>query len=252
MKINNWRRGVAAALMAAGVWIPDITYAANIPLADPGFEAFTVPVAGYAYANTYRPTSGWVDDLNSPPGYTQDDAASNWLYNAAYAEGTTRQRPSPRTGDQALHGFAHYSAQTTSAVFEANTTYTFSIWAQGDSDADGASSRVWLYLYDGSLPFSEANSLIVNRYAPDTGDFLNRAAGITAAESQSLWRQISLSHTVLPGAAEIGQPVGVAFWSAVDNALDDAALASALIPEPTGVVLVGMAGLTLWGVRRRE
>lgn len=250
MKVRNWLKSAAAALLAAGLWFPGAVQAANIPLLDPSFEDFVVPSAGYAYANAYRPTSAWVDDLDSPgASYTQDDGASNWLYNSSYAESGPPHRPAPRTGNQAMHGLDHYTAQTTSAVFEANTTYTFSIWAQGDSDADGASSRAWLYIYDGSLPFSEANSLVVQRFAPDTGDFENRGSA-SGVESQALWRQISISHTVAPGAPEIGHPIGVAFWSARDNALDDATLVSQ-IPEPAGVVLASLAGVVLLGGRRR-
>jgi hypothetical protein len=258
MKVTNWCRKIAAAILAAGIWVPGMAHAITIPLGDPSFEAFTVPAfpggVGYAYSDTYRPTSAWVDDLDhNSGGYIQDDGDSNWLYDAAYAEGgsTARKRPAPRTGNQAMHGLGYYNAQETNAVFEAGRTYTFSAWAQGDDDSTPASSRAFLYIFDGSVPFSEANSLAFRRYAPDTGDFLNRAVGMTAAQSQANWRQISLSHTVLPGAAEIGHPVGVGFWVAGDGALDDAMLMS-VIPEPTTVLLVGMGGLTLLGRRRRR
>jgi hypothetical protein len=200
----------------------------------------------------YRPTSAWVDDLNSPPGYTQDDNNSNWIYNSAYAEASsTSRRPAPRTGNQAMHGLFNYNAQVTNAVFEAGGTYTFSLWAQGDINASATSSRVFLYIFDGSQPFSEANSLVFQRFAPDTGDFINRPPAATPAQSQSLWRQISLSHTVSPGALEIGHPVGVGFWGADDNAVDDATLTS-VIPEPTSIILVGIGGLTVLSLRRRN
>src|SRR4029079_11908049 len=102
---------------------------------------FVVPAApGYAYAAAtaeaplpYRPTSAWVDDLNSPAGYTQDDFDSNWLYTAAYRETrATHRRAAPRTGVQAMHGLFNYNAQVTTSVFEAGKSYTFSVWAQGD------------------------------------------------------------------------------------------------------------------------
>lgn len=257
MKVTNWCRKLSSAILAAGIWVPSMAYAVNIPLGDPSFEDFTVPAFpagdGYAYSNAYRPTSAWVDDLDSPPGYVQDDGDSNWLYDAAYAEGgsTARKRPAPLTGNQAMHGIGYYSAQETNAVFEAERTYTFSLWAQGDDDATPSSSRVFMYIFDGAVPFSEANSLQVRRYAPDTGDFLNRLPGMTARESQGNWSQISLSHTVLPGATEIGHPVGVAFWAAGDGAVDDATLSS-VIPEPTTIILVGLSGLTLITCRRRR
>jgi hypothetical protein len=197
MKIGNWLKSVPAALVAAGLAIPNVAYAVSIPLGDSSFEAYAVPAAGYAYANAYRPTSAWVDDLDSPPGYTQDNATSNWLYSAAYGESNaTSRRPAPRTGNQAMHGLGNYSAQEAAAVFEAGKTYTFSVYAQGDIDAtvgagSAGSSRVFLYMFDGSQPFSEANSLIFKRYAPDTGDFVNRNPAWTAAESQAAWQQIS-------------------------------------------------------------
>jgi PEP-CTERM motif-containing protein len=255
MKIGNWTRKLASALVAAGIWIPSIVYAANIPLGDPSFEAYTVPASGYAYADEYRPTSAWVDDMDSPGGYTQDDVDSNWMYNANYAENgsTVRKRGAPRTGTQAMHGGSNYSGQLSSAIFEAGMTYEFSVYAQGDDDADGGTSRVWMYIFDGSVPFSEANSLEFARYAPDTGDFLNRGAGMTEAESQANWTQITISHDAVAGAAEIGQPVGVAVWGAADAGVDDGSLRSfPTIPEPSTVILVGIGGLALLGRRRRE
>ena len=256
MKIGNWLKSVPAALVAAGLAIPNVAYAVSIPLGDSSFEAYAVPAAGYAYANAYRPTSAWVDDLDSPPGYTQDNVASNWLYSAAYGESSaTSRRPAPRTGNQAMHGLANYSAQEAAAVFEAGKTYTFSVYAQGDIDAtvgagSAGSSRVFLYMFDGSQPFSEANSLIFKRYAPDTGDFVNRNPAWTAAESQAAWQQISLSYTVSPGSPVIGKPIGVGFWSARDNSLDDASLTKT--PEPASVALLGAGGLALAAVRRRR
>jgi hypothetical protein len=231
MKVTNWRRKIAAGLVAAGIMVPGTTYAIDIPLLDPSFEDYIVPVSpGYAYAadpnGAYRPTSAWIDDLDQAG---QDDAASNWLYDSSYAESgsTARKRPAPRTGNQAMHGISHYNAQIAqgpNSLFEVGMTYTFSVYAQGDDDATGATSRVWLYLFNGSQPFTEPTSLNFARYAPDTGDFANRAVGDTPEQSQAKWTQISISHTVFEGAPEIGQPVGVAFWGADDSAVDDATL----------------------------
>jgi hypothetical protein len=261
MRIGNWCKNVAATLLAAGIWLPSVSYAANIPLGDPSFEDFVVPSNfGYAYAAPlpppgvnvgYRPTSAWVDDLNSPPGYTQDDDDSNWIYNAAYGESSVaHRRAAPRTGNQAMHGGFQYSAQTTNAVWEVGKTYTFSLWSQGDIDSTGTSSRIFLYLFDGDAPFSQANSLVYKRFGVDTGDFINRPASATAAQSQAMWTQISLSRTVTAGAPEVGHRIGVAIWGGDDGAVDDASLS--VVPEPSSVILVGASGLALLMRKRRE
>ncbi len=251
---------VAGALLAAGLVGPGAAEAANVPLGDPSFENFVIPaVPGYAYAAplgsapAYRPTSPWVDDLDSPPGYIQDNSDSNWLYTAAYGESSaTSTRAAPRTGTQAMHGLFNYNAQETSAVFEAQMTYTFSAWAQGDINATSTSSRVFLYLFDGSLPFTEAGSLKFQRYAVDTSDFINRPVDATPAQSQGLWTQINLSYTVLPGAPEIGHPIGVGFWIADDGAIDDVSLTAEPVPEPAAGALLAAGGLALFTQRRRR
>jgi hypothetical protein len=248
MKITNWCKKLSATLVASGVLAPAASYAVDIPLGDPSFEAFVVPPAvGYAYADTYRPTSAWVDDLDNPPGYTQDNASSNWLYDAAYAEvPNNSRRPSPRTGNQAMHGLFNYSAQETTAVFEAGRTYTFSLWAQNDevlNDTNG----VFMYIFDGTVPFSDANALAGTLHTAINA----RTVGMTAAQSQANWTQISISHSVAAGAPEIGHPVGVGFFARRDSAVDDASLTS-VVPEPGTLILVGLSGLSLLGTRRRE
>jgi hypothetical protein len=251
MKITNWCKKLSAAIAAAGIWVPSMAYAqVNIPLGDPSFEDYVVPAIGYAYANDYRPTSAWIDDPGPPPGYTTDDAASQWLYDADYAEDPTfSRRAAPRTGNQAMHGLANYSGQETGAVFEANHTYTFSIWAQNDEVLDNTNG-LFMYIYDGTVPFSDANSL-----ANLGGAFTainQRQPGMTAAESQANWTQVSVSHYVAPGAPEIGNPIGVAFFARRDTAVDDALLTA--VPEPATVMLVGagLGGILLLRCRRRD
>jgi hypothetical protein len=231
MKITNWTRKIAAALaVAAGCWAPNMAYAINIPLGDPGFEAFnTAPLGGYAYAQSYRPTSAWIDDQDNPPNAgeccslpKEDSYPSNWLFSAAYVAGTSPiLRPTPRTGNQAMHLenqpsniFTHYSTQEVTDVFEAGKTYTFSIWAQRDADGSSLPNRIDginLYIFDGTIPFSEASALALDSFSEANGDYLKRGTTDTAAESIAKWTQISISHTVLANAPEIGHPIGVGF-----------------------------------------
>lgn len=245
MKVTKWWKKLSAAVVAAGIWVPG-AYAIDVPLGDPSFEAYVVPAIGYAYSNEYRPTSAWVDDLDSPPGYTQDDGSSSWLYDATYAENATfSRRASPRTGNQALHGLANYNAQETNAVFEAGKLYTFSIWAQNDEKLDN-SNGLYMYIFDGTVPFSDANALSSQLF---TTEIPARAAGMSDAESQANWVKLSIEHLVAAGAPEIGHPVGVGFFARRDTAVDDASLDC--IPEPATLILVGMSGLSILGLRRR-
>jgi hypothetical protein len=252
MKITNWCKKLSATLLATGILAPSISYAAtNIPVGDPSFEDYAVDPfpPGYAYAanpnGAYRPTSAWIDDQDSPSGYTQDNSASNWLYDAAYSD--ANGRGAPRTGNQAMHGLFNYSSQETGAVFEANHTYTFSIWAQNDeilNDTNG----LFMYIFDGDVPFSDANSL-----ASSLTTVINqRTNGMSRAESQANWTQISLSHYVAAGAPEIGNPVGIGFFARRDTAVDDATLT--VVPEPTSIFLVGLGlgGAAFLPRRRRE
>jgi hypothetical protein len=261
MKITNWTRKIAAALaVAAGCWAPSMAYAYDIPLADPSFEVYNTALAdysGFAYSNEYRPTSAWIDDQDDPPwagknsqGISEDAHSSNWLYNAAYAAAEVPvQRPTPRTGVQAMHMenqpdnlFTHYNGQEVSAVFEAGKTYTFSIWAQRDAEGSihpNRSDGVDLYIFDGTIDFSHDNALAKDSFSEAAGDYLRRLPGDTAEQSIAKWTQISISHTVLANAPEIGHPIGVGFGGPGGEsgsgsnltALDDATLEG--FPDPS-------------------
>jgi hypothetical protein len=211
MKLSTWYRKALLGLAAAGWLAPSDAHAVNIALGDPSFEAFSVPAAGptagYAYANTYRPTSAWIsrpdDNFNQQSFIDGGPQASNWIYNAAYAElskpnagGTANNpgqiavghRPAPRTGNQAMHGRGHFSGQeipASTAVFEAGKKYTFSIYAQGDSNAEiystGWQSRVYLFIYDATVSlrnpavpasqaYSDPNGFVALTYDPSLHD----------------------------------------------------------------------------------
>ncbi|MFO0788623.1 MAG: PEP-CTERM sorting domain-containing protein [Pirellulales bacterium] len=231
MKVTKWWKKMAATILAAGAFGPGACYAISIPLGDPSFDVYTVPAnPGYAYAappnGSYRPTSAWVDDLDSPSGYTQDDGVSNWIYNSTYSEvpgGTGHYRAAPRTGNQAMHGLGNYSAQEVAATFQSEKIYTFSIWAQGDADANATSSGVFLYIFRGDVPFTATSPLEQKLYTQGAGDFNNRA-GSDPVASKANWKQISITHTVFPGSPEIGKTIGVGFFGRRDAAVDDATL----------------------------
>jgi hypothetical protein len=229
---------MVAAILAGGAFSPSLCRAINIPLSDPSFDAYTVssaapPSGGYAYANEYRPTSGWVDDLDSPslPGsndYLQDAGDSNWIYNTAYADypgSSNHLRAAPRTGNQAMHGLHNYNAQEVGTTFAAEKVYTFSAWAQGDADAIASDDRVWLYVFNGNVPFKESNALTFKQFqGGPAGDFNNRGPAMNAATSKANWKQVTVTHVVYPGASEIGAPIGVGFYVQRDAAIDDLTL----------------------------
>jgi hypothetical protein len=236
MKVSNWCKKLMASIIAGSALAP-AAYAVNIPLGDPSFEVYTVPAnPGYAYAadpaGAYRvgplPISPWVDDLDSPPGFTQDDSSSNWIYDAAYAElvsanNPTNRRASPRTGNQAMHGLdGNFNAQELAAVYEADTTYSFSVWAQNDVSLDQGDG-LGLYLFDGNVAFNPAT-------APGSANFTStvahRTVGMTPAVSKTIWSKHTVNYTTFTGDPQIGHPIGVAFRAFRDTSVDDAELQS--------------------------
>jgi hypothetical protein len=266
MKVTNWVRKAAVKLVAAGVLLPSAAYAAiDLPLGDPSFEDYVLTPdyptgAGYAYSDDYVSQSEWIDDLNGagfPADYIQSDGISSWLYEVQYGEDGPPFRPAPRTGTQAMHGNAdpvagHYNAQITGHVFEANHTYTFSIYAQNDFGGDDTEG-VFMYIFNGDEDFSDADSLARNGGAAFTaanGDFNDRLNGMSQQDSEGNWRQISISHYVAPGAPEIGSSIGVGFFLRDDSAVDDATLS--VVPEPGTIMLAGLGGLALLPRRRRK
>jgi hypothetical protein len=227
MKVTNWWRKLMASIVAGGTLVPGMSYAIDIPLGDPSFENYVVPAnPGYAYAvppaGSYRPTSPWVDDLDSPPGFQQDAGSSNWLYDSNYAENlSASKRPAPRTGNQAMHGLdGNFNAQEIANVFEADKTYTFSVWAQNDVLLDQGDG-VGLYIFDGNVPFSTTSAL---NSANFTTTVAHRTASMTQAQSQANWGKLSVKYTAFAGDPQVGHPIGVGFRAFRDSAVDDATL----------------------------
>lgn len=260
MKVTNWRKKLAAAIVAAGIWVPGVAEAANIVVPDGDFGTYSVPSRGYAYAadplGAYRPTSPWVDDLSHNSGnYIQDNGSSNWLYNTTYA--TAYNRATPRSDSQAMHGLARYSAQVLTGAgttFEAGQTYTLTVWAQDDRPIPAVlpnttqfPTGVFMYLFDGSAPFSDATALA--KITHDGSVINDRPPSMSAADSKNNWTLLTLpSYTPTPDM--VGKPIGIGFFVRRGTAIDDVSLSS--VPEPGSIILVGMSGLTLLGLRRRR
>jgi PEP-CTERM motif-containing protein len=124
-----------------------------------------------------------------------------------------------------MHGLSgNFNAQELANVFEANKSYTFSLWAQND-EVLNETNGVGLYIFDGNVAFNPIGTgyLATNLF---TTSIPQRMPGMTAVQSQANWGQISVTHTVVPGAPEIGHPIGVGFRGFKDSAVDDATLVS--------------------------
>jgi hypothetical protein len=231
MKVSNWCKKLMATIVAGGALAP-AAYAVNIPLGDPSFEVYTVPASpGYAYAadplGAYRvgplPISPWVDDLDSPAGFTQDNGDSNWIYDANYGENhnVNNKRPAARTGGQAMHGLdGNFSAQEIANVFEADKTYTFSVYGQNDVLLDQGDG-LGLYVFDSTVPFSATNALSSANF---TTAVAHRTLAMTEAQSKANWSLHTVKYTAFTGDPQVGHPIGVAFRAFRDTAVDDAAL----------------------------
>jgi hypothetical protein len=120
-----------------------------------------------------------------------------------------------------MHGLdGNFNAQKLANVFEADKTYTFSVWGQNDVLLDQGDG-VGLYVFDGNVPFSAANAL---KSANFTTVVPHRTASMTQAQSQANWGKLTVQHTVFAGDPAVGHPIGVAFSAFRDSAVDDATL----------------------------
>ena len=208
---------------------------------------------------TVRPVRGWtISNIAAPPTSRIIPAATG--FTARLIRMLSPYRGAPRGGasDSAMHGFFRYSAQELSATFQGNTQYTLSVWAQGDSNANNAdayANSVYMYIFDADgAPFTEAGSLAVQGFHGGVAigpgvQFLNRA-GASNADSLANWTQLSISYTVPGGSPLIGKRIGIGFYVGEDASIDDVSLTG--VPEPTSLILVSMAGLSLFGFRRKR
>jgi hypothetical protein len=120
-----------------------------------------------------------------------------------------------------MHGLlGNYNAQELANVFEADKTYTFSLWAQNDEILN-ETNGVGLYVFDGNVPFTATNAL---NGAFFTTTVNHRTTGMTAAQSKANWGKLTMQHTVFAGDPAVGHPIGVGFRAFKDSAVDDATL----------------------------
>ena len=140
MKIRYLKRriakSIAALLLATGTFLSGSVAHAQMEhaLGDASFDDTPVDAGlGYSYFNGL-PDSAWSSD-------------GSWWYNGSY---DPARRPTPRTGEQAIHGIGTYAWQELTDPFVAGHTYTLSAYVAGDSDSVDRTDQAWLYIYDGT------------------------------------------------------------------------------------------------------
>jgi hypothetical protein len=124
-----------------------------------------------------------------------------------------------------MHGLdGNFNAQELTNVFEANKSYTFSVWGQNDTVLDQGNG-IGIYIFNGMVPFNHTagTGYLATNFFQDTA-IPKRTASMTGPQSQANWGLLSVTHTVVAGAPEIGKPIGVAFRGFRDSAVDDARL----------------------------
>ena len=246
-------------------------------------------VAGLAFAQALDAATLFSDDFDSTAvdaglGYSYWDARNSdptawsstgsWWYNSGYDAG---RRPTPRSGTQALHGGGDYNWTILTATFEANTKYTFSMWAQGDSDSAGdglaGTDGVWAYLFLGEAGSINAdgrpgtdgnfdtNSLYGVQFAADgaTNETVNVGGGSIDPFSgfersgDSLWKEASMSFTTGDASDPlVGKAIGIGLFGRGDAAIDDVTFSSNAIPEPSAALLSLLGGSLLLFRRSRK
>ncbi|MDC0935444.1 PEP-CTERM sorting domain-containing protein [Pirellulales bacterium] len=205
-------------------------------------KAATGATVDYAYS---ADGGGWIDGYSPAAGgdsaWTSRESGlrAAWIYNTAYATNTNRSIP--RTGEQAISGASGYTYQDLSDTFQPDTTYTFKIHVSDVVDDGG---RFFLYIYDATVVTDGGDDA-------DNQNFVDISFDHTADPGS--WQEYSVSYSTRATGSEIGNNIGVSFWSSGNVFFDDASLMSRPVPEPTSLLLglggVAFAGL---GLRRRN
>lgn len=272
MKIHNFRKAVASALVAGGLLVGGAGAYGDVinhNVGDPGFEDIALGVLDYYYFSGPPNSPVWR--------YHENSSGPNAAYNSFYATTTSPNTPDPHGGNQAVDGEGGYSYQVLDDVFVAGRTYTYSMYTQGWGDAAfDNQDRLWLYLFagvdgndadsdpddapgdEGAAGNMDGSSII--RAAWHQDGTIDSVGGVgTGAVSMlpfsgfnrdagSAWTQVGLSYTAT--AADAGKRIGLGFWGNDLGAVDDVALSS--IPEPSTMILLGVGWGGVWLLRRRR
>jgi hypothetical protein len=271
MKITNFRKAVASALVAGGLMLSGSSAMALVHnVGDPSFELIGLG-AGEYYFHQGPPNSPFWKDHSFSSG-------KNRAYNTAWATVTSPNTPDPHTGSQAVDGEGAYNYQVLDDVFVAGRTYTYTAYTQGwGNNTSDSNDRFWLYLFAGvdgndadsdpdDAPGDEAaagsldGSALVRAAWHQNGTIDSLGKTGTGAHSflpfsgfnrsaDSAWTLVGLSYTAT--ATDAGKRIGLGYWANNLGAVDDIGLTS--VPEPSTALLLG-AGLAGggWLVRRRR
>lgn len=262
MKITNFRKAVAAALAAGGLFLSSsAAFALNHSVGDPSFEEINLGTLDYYY---------FIGPPNSP--FWRDHAKStgiNAVYSLNAATVFEPRLPDPRSGNQAIDGEGAYNYQVLTDTFVAGRTYTFSAYIQGwEGGTADIGDRFWMYLFAGVGPTGDdapgdigqagtmdgssilratwhqnatidgilKNGTGAHSFLPYSG--FNRAAG-------SAWTLVGMNYTA--SAADAGKRIGIGFWANELGAVDDIALTSvSLLGDYDDSGAVGPEDYELW------
>ncbi len=259
MKILNFRRAVASALAAGGLFLSgSAALAVNHAVGDPSFEEIGLGELDYYYFQGPPNSPFWT---KKGPGSVGNNAA----YNLNYATETSPNTPDPRTGDQAVDGEGAYNFQVLTDTFVAGRTYTYTAYTQGWlGNTSDANDRFWMYFFggtggDGGSPPADLDndSLVRVTFHQDgtlnPGDPVGDGTGAKGVlpfsgfnrSADAEWTLVGLTYTAT--AADAGKRIGLGFWANELGAVDDIALTSITMPgDYDGNGSVGGEDYDLW------
>ena len=244
MKVTNWCRKLSAAIVAGGLMTPCPVHAAGLAtnlLANPGFELVDTTTAG-VYSGVK--ILNWVDGSSTGFAYNYGQAydfggplagGGTYYFTSNQSGGTNTDVTSPGVISQSVDVS---TGATATAI--ASGSATFSLSAFFTSYANPTRPA----LTDGDI----GNIQVAFRNAAN-GDI----GSIVLSDPNPLlgWKQASTSGLVPVGTAKLfvslyGTPVTFGPDGYLDN------LDLRIVPEPSTVILVGLGGLAVLALRRRE